>query len=116
VGLAAGERPAIRRIKTNPLVRPRKGSKELYHPLRVVAELLRDKTLAMVMRYAHLAPDYKLEAVERMAVAFSGSKADTKVAPTKNCPPARNELYTISFVFAYTYGRARVAEWQTLRT
>jgi integrase len=34
--------------------------------LRTVAELLRDKTLAMLMRYAHLAPDYKLAAVERM--------------------------------------------------
>jgi site-specific recombinase XerD len=28
-----------------------------------VAELLRDKTLAIVMQYAHLAPDYKLAAV-----------------------------------------------------
>jgi hypothetical protein len=49
--------------------------------LRTVAELLRDKTLAMVMRYAHLAPDYKLDAVERMATAFPGSKTDTKLAP-----------------------------------
>jgi integrase len=49
--------------------------------LRTVAELLRDKTLAMVMRYAHLAPDYKLAAVERMASFFSGSTS-TKVAPT----------------------------------
>jgi len=38
--------------------------------VRTVAELLRDKTLAMVMRYAHLAPDYQLAAVERMAKAF----------------------------------------------
>ena len=50
--------------------------------LRTVAELLRDKTLAMVMRYAHLAPDYKLAAVERMAEAFPDSKSGTKVAPT----------------------------------
>lgn len=49
--------------------------------LRIVAELLRDKTLAMVMRCAHLAPDYKLDAVERMATAFPGSKTDTKLAP-----------------------------------
>ncbi len=49
--------------------------------LRTVAELLRDKTLAMVMRYAHLAPDYKLDAVERMAKAFPHSKTDTKLAP-----------------------------------
>ncbi len=49
--------------------------------LRTVAELLRDKTLAMVMRYAHLAPDYKLDAVERMARAFPASKTGTKLAP-----------------------------------
>jgi integrase len=50
--------------------------------LRTVAELLRDKTLAMVMRYAHLAPDYKLAAVERMAQEFPDSQSSTRVAPT----------------------------------
>lgn len=45
--------------------------------LRTVAELLRDKTLAMVMRYAHLAPDYQLEAVERMGAVF-GEPTDTR--------------------------------------
>lgn len=45
--------------------------------LRTVAELLRDKTLAMVMRYAHLAPDYQLEAVERMGTVFAGPTATT---------------------------------------
>lgn len=50
--------------------------------LRTVAELLRDKTLAMVMRYAHLAPDYKLAALERMATVFQSSKTDTKLTPT----------------------------------
>jgi integrase len=49
--------------------------------LRTVAELLRDKTLAMVMRYSHLAPDYKLAAVERMATVFQSSKTDTKLTP-----------------------------------
>ncbi len=48
--------------------------------LRTVAELLRDRTLAMVMRYAHLAPDYKLDAVERMAASFA-VPADTKLTP-----------------------------------
>ncbi len=48
--------------------------------LRTVAELLRDKTLAMVMRYAHLAPDYTLDAVERMASSFPDSKNGTKLA------------------------------------
>jgi len=49
--------------------------------LRTVAELLRDKTLAMVMRYAHLAPDHKFAAVERMASSFPDSKTDTKLTP-----------------------------------
>lgn len=39
--------------------------------LRTVAELLRDKTLAMVMRYAHLAPDFRMEAVQRMEKKFT---------------------------------------------
>jgi len=39
--------------------------------LRTVADLLRDSSLAMVMRYAHLAPDYRLDAVERMGAAFA---------------------------------------------
>lgn len=34
------------------------------------AELLCEKTLAMVMRYAHLAPDYQLAAGERMGKHF----------------------------------------------
>lgn len=45
--------------------------------LRTVAELLRDTTLAMVMRYAHLAPDYRLAAVERMGAAFAPERTDT---------------------------------------
>jgi|SRR6185437_5523876 len=48
--------------------------------IRTVAELLRDRTLAMVMRYAHLAPDYKLEALHRMESKF-GVPTDTTVAP-----------------------------------
>ena len=38
--------------------------------VRTVAELLRDRTLAMVTRYAHLAPDYRMEAVQRMQSKF----------------------------------------------
>jgi integrase len=34
--------------------------------IRTVAELLGHKTLAMTMRYAHLAPDHQLAAVERL--------------------------------------------------
>ncbi len=50
--------------------------------LRTVAELLRDRTLAMVMRYAHLAPDFKLAAVERMAASFAVS-TDTRLTLKK---------------------------------
>lgn len=46
--------------------------------LRTVAELLGDKTLAMVMRYAHLAPDFQLAAVRRLETAFpTDTKTDT---------------------------------------
>jgi integrase len=34
--------------------------------IRTVAELLGHKTLAMTMRYAHLAPDHQRAAVERL--------------------------------------------------
>ncbi len=58
-----------------------------------MAELLRDKTLplAMVMRYTHLAPDYNLNAAERMASSFPDSRTGTKLAPTlANQKPASN--------------------------
>ena len=45
-----------------------------------MAELFRDRTLAMVMRYAHLAPDFKLEAKRRMERRFQ-MPTDTTVAP-----------------------------------
>jgi integrase len=38
--------------------------------VRTVAELLRHRTLAMVMRYAHLAPDFRMDAVQRMQKKF----------------------------------------------
>jgi hypothetical protein len=34
----------------------------------------------MVMRYAHLAPDYRLAAVERMGVAFAVKRTATGTA------------------------------------
>jgi integrase len=34
--------------------------------IRTVAELLRHRTLAMAMRYSHLAPDFRMAAVQRM--------------------------------------------------
>ncbi len=48
--------------------------------LRTVAELLRDSSLAMVMRYAHLAPDYRLAAVERMESVFNPEATATRTA------------------------------------
>jgi integrase len=48
--------------------------------LRTVAEALRDTTLGMVMRYSHLAPDYRLAAVKRME-AFFPNRTDTTIAP-----------------------------------
>jgi integrase len=48
--------------------------------LRTVAELLRDSSLVMVMRYAHLAPDYRLAAVERMGAAFGSNRTATTTA------------------------------------
>lgn len=44
--------------------------------IRTVQELLGHKTLAMTVRYAHLAPTYQLAAVERLA-AFSEKPTDT---------------------------------------
>jgi len=48
--------------------------------LRTVAELLRDSSLTMVMRYAHLAPDYRLAAVERMHAVFATESTATRTA------------------------------------
>jgi hypothetical protein len=49
---------------------------------RTVAELLRDKTLHMAMRYSHLAPDFTLEAVRGMELKFQPDS--TSVAPEPN--------------------------------
>lgn len=44
--------------------------------LRTVAELLGHRTLQMVMRYSHLAPEHQVSAVERLVKA--GKRRDTK--------------------------------------
>jgi integrase len=46
-------------------------------PLRTLAELLGHKTLAMVMRYAHLAPAHLRDAVERIAGTPTDTTTDT---------------------------------------
>jgi len=54
---------------------------------RTVAELLRDRTLHMAMRYSHLAPDFTLDAVRRMEVKFQADS--TSVAPEPIAENAR---------------------------
>lgn len=49
-------------------------------PLRTLAELLGHKTLAMVMRYAHLAPAHLREAVERIAETPTATTTATNAA------------------------------------
>jgi len=56
--------------------------------VRTVAELLRDRTLHMAMRYSHLAPDFTLEAVLRMEAKFQ-IPTDTAVAPEPSCENSR---------------------------
>jgi len=56
--------------------------------MRTVAELLRDRTLHMVMRYSHLGPDFTLDAVRRMEAKFQIS-TDTTVAPEPSGEKAR---------------------------
>jgi integrase len=51
-------------------------------PLRTLAELLGHKTLAMVMRYAHLAPAHLRDAVERIAGTPTDTTTDTRQAET----------------------------------
>jgi integrase len=49
-------------------------------PLRTLAELLGHMTLAMVMRYAHLAPAHLRDAVERIAGTPTDTTTDTRPA------------------------------------
>jgi len=59
--------------------------------LRTLAELLGHKTLAMVMRYAHLAPAHLRDAVERIAEAPTATTTATAAfAPPETNPPLPN--------------------------
>jgi site-specific recombinase XerD len=53
--------------------------------MRTLAELLGHKTLAMVMRYAHLAPAHLRDAVERIA----GTPTDPQSTPSFPEPQKR---------------------------
>ena len=50
--------------------------------LRTVAELLGHKKIQMTMRYAHLAPQHKLAALEKLN-SFSGSAAGSPAGVQK---------------------------------
>ena len=43
-------------------------------PIFTIKELMGHKTLAMTERYAHLIPDHKREAIQKMAAFFNGKK------------------------------------------
>ena len=62
--------------------------------LRGVQEALGHKSIAMTVRYSHLAPDYQLEAVEKLvpkpAVAASAEPTDT-TTDTTPLPAERGE-------------------------
>jgi integrase len=52
--------------------------------LRTVAELMGHKSLQMTMRYAHMAPEHKAAAVDKLVARATDTKTDTeaKVAPS----------------------------------
>ena len=60
--------------------------------LRTVADLMGHKTIQMTMRYAHLAPDHRANAVERLV----SSKVVTKSATSGKMTPVRSLPYLVS--------------------
>jgi integrase len=60
--------------------------------LRTVAELLGHRTLQMVMRYSHLAPEHQASAVDRLVKAENGrdTKADTSRIRAKKAQARRS--------------------------
>lgn len=63
--------------------------------LRTVAELLGHRTLQMVMRYSHLAPEHQASAVDRLVHGFSGRVA-TKSATGKFGAKTPKQTQTVS--------------------
>ena len=60
--------------------------------IRTVQELMRHKTIAMTVRYAHLAPKHTLSAVERLdapTVSPTDTTTDTDVKPSSSPEAAR---------------------------
>ncbi len=56
--------------------------------LRTIQELLGHKTLAMTVRYAHLAPAHQLEAVERLTGNRTDTRTDTESSASFESSPA----------------------------
>jgi hypothetical protein len=52
--------------------------------LRTVAELMGHRTIQMTMRYAHLAPDHKQSAVERLVKSSRAGKSRRKQSATRS--------------------------------
>ena len=50
---------------------------------RTVQELMGHRSLAMTQRYAHLSPEHKLEAVQRLGRRLTGTATSTEVAASK---------------------------------
>lgn len=63
--------------------------------LRTIAELLGHRTLQMVMRYSHLAPEHQVSAVERLVKA--GRRRDTRSDIGTSRPSRSNRRHSLSF-------------------
>ena len=59
--------------------------------LRTVAELLGHRTLQMVMRYSHLAPEHQASAVDRLVKSENqrDTKSDTEASSAKESKTVR---------------------------
>jgi integrase len=62
--------------------------------LRTVAELLGHRTLQMVMRYSHLAPEHQVSAVERLVK--TGKRRDTKSDTSKRRASKDNRRHSLN--------------------
>ena len=59
--------------------------------IRTVAELMGHRTLQMTMRYAHLAPEHKAAAVDKLVAKTTGTRTDTGATSAVAVPSATME-------------------------